>query len=369
MNKVKILELFGGIGAIRKAFINLKIPYEVVDYVEIDKACVKSYNALYEEDYKPKSVLGYKAPNEKIDLIMHGSPCQDFSRIGKKQGGVKNSGTRSSLLFETIRIIKEMKDKPKWIIWENVKGVLDRNMRDSFFIYLKELENLGYESKYEILNAMDFGIPQKRERIFVVSCLGANNFSFNKLDMMVLIGLVSILPIAIVNKLFSEERRLHLSQIYATKVTRSQLYWTSIGLSILSGLLGVLLAAGSLGGTAISAMGNSGEMDIVDFFAAGFNLFPTVLFFIGLAALALGWAPKLGKIVYIYLTFSFLLNYFSGLIDLPEWFLNTAIQSWMPQMPMDDFEASVFLTVTIISIALIVIGFLGYSRRDMNEGA
>ena len=192
--------------------------------------------------------------------------------------------------------------------------------------------------------------------------------SFTGTVMMVLIGLVSILPIAIVNKLFSEERRLHLSQIYATKVTRSQLYWTSIGLSILSGLLGVLLAAGSLGGTAISAMGNSGEMDIVDFFAAGFNLFPTVLFFIGLAALALGWAPKLGKIVYIYLTFSFLLNYFSGLIDLPEWFLNTAIQSWMPQMPMDDFEASVFLTVTIISIALIVIGFLGYSRRDMNEG-
>lgn len=181
MNKVKILELFGGIGAIRKAFINLKIPYEVVDYVEIDKACVKSYNALYGEDYKPKSVVGYKAPNEKIDLIMHGSPCQDFSRIGKKQGGVKNSGTRSSLLFETIRIIKEMKEKPKWIIWENVRGVLDRNMRDSFFIYLKELENLGYESKYEILNAMDFGIPQKRERIFVVSCLEANNFSFNTL--------------------------------------------------------------------------------------------------------------------------------------------------------------------------------------------
>lgn len=182
MNKVKILELFGGIGAIRKAFINLKIPYEVVDYVEIDKACVKSYKALYGEDYKPKSVVGYKAPNEKIDLIMHGSPCQDFSRIGKKQGGVKNSGTRSSLLFETIRIIKEMKEKPKWIIWENVKGVLDRNMRDSFFIYLKELENLGYESKYEILNAMDFGIPQKRERIFVVSYLGSNNFSFNKLE-------------------------------------------------------------------------------------------------------------------------------------------------------------------------------------------
>lgn len=89
MNKVKILELFGGIGAIRKAFINLKIPYEVVDYVEIDKACVKSYNALFGESYKPKSVVGYKAPNENIDLIMHGSPCQDFSRIGKKAGRSK----------------------------------------------------------------------------------------------------------------------------------------------------------------------------------------------------------------------------------------------------------------------------------------
>lgn len=65
---------------------------------------------------------------------------------------------------------------------ENVRGVLDRNMRDSFFIYLKELEDLGYESKYEVLNAMDFAIPQKRERIFVVSCLEANNFSFNKLE-------------------------------------------------------------------------------------------------------------------------------------------------------------------------------------------
>ena len=81
---------------------------------------------------------------------MHGSPCQDFSRIGMKQGGEVGSGTRSSLLFETIRIIKETKEKPIWVIWENVKGVLDRNMRDSFFYYLKELEELGYQNKFEI---------------------------------------------------------------------------------------------------------------------------------------------------------------------------------------------------------------------------
>src|SRR5690625_7944061 len=88
--------------------------------------------------------------------------------------------------------------------------------------------------------------------------------SFTSTIMMVLIGLVSILPIAIINKLFSEENRLHLSQLYATKVTRSQLYWTSIGLAIFASLVGILFAAGALGGTAISVMGDSATMDIVD---------------------------------------------------------------------------------------------------------
>src|SRR5699024_9980151 len=78
--------------------------------------------------------------------------------------------------------------------------------------------------------------------------------SFTGTIMMIMIGLVSILPIAIVNKLFSEESRLHLSQLYATKVTRSQLYWTSIGLAVLAGFVGILLAAGGLGGTAMNAM-------------------------------------------------------------------------------------------------------------------
>lgn len=182
INELSILELFGGIGAIRKALIRAEIPHKVVDYVEIDKNCVKSYNALYNEDFKPKSIIDYHPPTQKVDLIMHGSPCQDFSRSGLKRGGEKGSGTRSSLLFETIRIIEEMKEKPKAVLWENVKGVLDKNLRASFFHYLKEMERLGYENKYEILNATDFGIPQKRERIFVVSILGKNDFKFRELE-------------------------------------------------------------------------------------------------------------------------------------------------------------------------------------------
>ena len=182
IDELNVLELFGGIGAIKKALIRQKIPHKTVDYVELDKNCVKSYNALYDEEFEPKSIVDFHPTDEKIDLLMHGSPCQDFSRSGLKKGGTKGSGTRSSLLFETIRIIEEMNIKPKVVLWENVKGVLDRNLRASFFHYLKEMERLGYESKYEILNAMDFGIPQKRERIFVVSILENNPFDFVKLE-------------------------------------------------------------------------------------------------------------------------------------------------------------------------------------------
>lgn len=181
IEEIKVLELFGGIGAIRKAFIRQKIPHRIIDYVEVDKNCVKSYNTLYGEDFKPQDIVKYHPPDERIDFVMHGSPCQDFSRSGLKKGGEKGSGTRSSLLFETIRIIEEMKEKPKVVLWENVKGVLDKNMRASFFHYLKEMEKLGYESKYKILNAMDFGIPQNRKRIFVVSIYGENDFDFEAL--------------------------------------------------------------------------------------------------------------------------------------------------------------------------------------------
>ncbi|MFD1929554.1 ABC transporter permease [Sporosarcina siberiensis] len=193
--------------------------------------------------------------------------------------------------------------------------------------------------------------------------------SFTGTIMMVLTGLVSILPIVIVNKLFTEETRLHLSQLHATKVSRGQLYWTSIGIAVFASLIGILLAAVGLGSTALAAMGGSSTMNLLDFLAAGYNFLPSVLFFIGLASLALGWAPKLGKVVYAYLGYSFILNYFGGILDLPDWFFKTAIQSWIPQMPLKEFDPLTFTTITVISIALMVVGYLGYSKRDMIEGA
>ena len=193
--------------------------------------------------------------------------------------------------------------------------------------------------------------------------------SFTGTIMMVMIGLVSILPIAIMNKLFSEETRRHLSQLYSTKVTRAKLYWTSVILAAVGAVVGILLAAGGLGGTAVFAMGDGSSMNMGDFIAAGYNFLPSVLFFTGLAASVLGWVPKLGRGVYVYLGYAFALNYFGGILDLPEWFSKTAVQSWIPRMPVDEFDGAIFITMTVISIALMVFGYMGYRRRDMVEGA
>jgi len=193
--------------------------------------------------------------------------------------------------------------------------------------------------------------------------------SFTATIMMVLIELVTILPIAVVNKLFNEEVRLHLSQLYSTKVTRGQFYWVTIVLAVIVGVVGIVFAAGGLGATAISVMSKGANMNIADFLVAGLNYLPSVLFFIGLAALALGWIPKLGKVVYAYLGYSFVLNYFGGILDLPDWFSKTAIQSWIPRMPTEGFDGTIFIVITLLSISLILIGYLGYKKRDMLEGA
>lgn len=98
---------------------------------------------------------------------MSGSPCQDFSLAGLGKGGDKGSGTRSSLMYENIRIIEKL--KPKYVIWENVKNLLSKKHIHNFNAYLEAMEELGYYSYYQVLNAKDYGIPQNRERVFTVS--------------------------------------------------------------------------------------------------------------------------------------------------------------------------------------------------------
>lgn len=172
---LRVLELFAGIGACSKALERLGIEHEIVDAAEIDKYAIKSFNAIHGTNFEPQDITKWDK-DIACDLIMHGSPCQDFSVAGLGKGGDKGSGTRSSLMYETLRIVEKL--KPKYVIWENVKNLLSKKHRHNFDAYIEAMEQLGYKSKHQVLNAKNYGIPQNRERVFTVSVLGENNFVF-----------------------------------------------------------------------------------------------------------------------------------------------------------------------------------------------
>lgn len=163
---LKVLELFAGIGACSKALTNLGIPHTIVDAVEVDPYAVKSFNAVNNTNFEPQDITKWDKDID-VDLIMHGSPCQDFSSAGLQAGGDKDSGTRSSLMYETLRIVEKL--KPKYVIWENVKNLLSKKHIHNFENYIRQMELLGYNSTYKVLNAKDYGVPQNRERVFTVS--------------------------------------------------------------------------------------------------------------------------------------------------------------------------------------------------------
>lgn len=166
--KLRVIELFGGIGAMTQALKRIGVDFQVVDYVEIDKYAVASYNAMNGTDYKPQDVTKWDKDIE-CDLIMHGSPCQDFSIAGTQKGGDKDSGTRSSLMWETVRIVRKL--RPKYVIWENVKNVISDAHWPNFEMYLNAMSSIGYANAWQVLNAKDYGVPQNRERLFVVSVM------------------------------------------------------------------------------------------------------------------------------------------------------------------------------------------------------
>lgn len=177
---IQILELFGGVGSPRCALRNLGIPTKSIDYVEIDEKAVMSYNSMFASElkYKTQNVVNW---NLKPDILIHGSPCQDFSIAGHQKGADKGSETRSSLMWETIHIIEQMGVwKPKYVIWENVKNVLSKHMISNFNRYLVEMEKLGYKNSFDLLDARDFGLPQARQRVFTISAIDST-FDFNSL--------------------------------------------------------------------------------------------------------------------------------------------------------------------------------------------
>ena len=167
------LSLFSGIGAFEKALDNLEIPYELVAYCEIDKYASKSYAAIHNVSEEMNlgditKVDAKKLPKD-IDLLTYGFPCQDISLAGKQKGLFNADGTqtRSGLFFEALRIIEET--QPKVAIAENVKNLTSKKFALQFKIVLDSLKAAGYNNYWQILNAKDYGVPQNRERVFIIS--------------------------------------------------------------------------------------------------------------------------------------------------------------------------------------------------------
>lgn len=164
---MRVIELFAGIGACSSALKRVGFKIDIVDAVEIDKYAIKSFNAIHGTNFEVQDITKWDKNFENIDLITHGSPCQDFSLAGKQAGGDIGSGTRSSLMYETIRIVEKI--MPKYVLWENVKNVLSKKHKHNFDNYINIMDKLGYNSYYKVLNAKDYGIPQNRERVFTIS--------------------------------------------------------------------------------------------------------------------------------------------------------------------------------------------------------
>ena len=170
---MKILSLFSGIGAFEKALDNLGVEYELVNYCEIDKYASKSYAVIHNvsEDMNLGDItkVNEKDLPKDIDLVTYGFPCQDISLAGKMRGMFNEDGTqtRSGLFFDALRIIEET--QPRVAIAENVKNLVGKKFKPQFEIVLESLDKAGYNNYWKVLNAKDYGIPQNRERVFIVS--------------------------------------------------------------------------------------------------------------------------------------------------------------------------------------------------------
>lgn len=182
--KIRVGTVFSGIGAIEHALKKSRVPHEILFAGDIDKFVKKSYFANYpiEEESWHDDVEDFAKHDahkfyNRVDLVVGGSPCQSFSMAGKR-GGLEDA--RGTLFYSFAKVID--KARPKVFIYENVKGLLSHDSGKTWEIIKKVFEkDLGYKIFSEVLNAKDYGIPQSRERIFVVGFKDKNvSFTFPK---------------------------------------------------------------------------------------------------------------------------------------------------------------------------------------------
>lgn len=185
MDKVRLITLFSGYDSQALAMERLKwnfpmFDYELVAWCEIDEMAIHAHNALFPQ-WADRNVGDICKVNPDdlpdCDVITWSFPCQAISNAGKQAGLTEGSGTTSSLAWECIKIFKVK--RPKFLLMENVKALTQKKFMPDFLRLQNALEDIGYTNFWQVLNAKDYGVPQNRERVFMVSILGDNvGFAF-----------------------------------------------------------------------------------------------------------------------------------------------------------------------------------------------
>ena len=169
---MKFLDLFSGIGGFR---LGLEAHgHECVGFCEIDKYARESYKAIHKtegelelHDITTVTDAQWRELRGSVDILAGGFPCQAFSIAGKRQGFADE--TRGTLFFEIMRAAKQI--QPPLLFLENVKGLLNHDNGRTFRIILQAMDELGYDAEWQVLNSKDFGVPQNRERVFIIGHL------------------------------------------------------------------------------------------------------------------------------------------------------------------------------------------------------
>lgn len=170
MSKLRVFEAFAGYGSQSLSLRNIGVDYEVVAISEIDKYAIQAYEAIHGPTLNLGDISKIKVEDiPQHDLFTYSFPCQDLSVAGKQAGLIRGQ-TRSGLLYECEKIIEHC--RPKYLLMENVKNLVGKKFRPQFYEWLRYLKSLGYTNYAQVLNAKDYGVPQNRERVFIVSILG-----------------------------------------------------------------------------------------------------------------------------------------------------------------------------------------------------
>lgn len=182
---IRLIELFGGISCQAQALMNLGIDFEEYRYCDFDKYACQSHNEIMGRNDKPSDITKWKGEDlgvcetDKYCYIMtYSFPCTDLSTAGKMAGMERGSGTRSGLLWEVERLLKDCNELPQVLLMENVPQVHGKKNKASFDEWCQFLESLGYKNYWKDLNAKDYGVPQSRNRCFMVSLLGDYSYKF-----------------------------------------------------------------------------------------------------------------------------------------------------------------------------------------------